>query len=116
MEKFRINYSFIKPDGSVLPNQHTGWSYDRDFSNKLWLEMKAQSCFANLVPEKVDEDAVEKHRITVAFRTYDYVIDGPIKIGDKVKVISGGKPVELKVLEVDPPKKPGINYVYAERA
>lgn len=115
MKKHRIHYSFIHPDGSVTPNQETPWYYDRDEANEIWTQMKTMPCFANMVPETVDEVTVEKHIVTVAFKTYDYLVEGPVKKGQYVEVISGGDVIKLKVLELDPPRKSGIDYKYVER-
>ena len=115
MKKYRIRYCYLKPDGSLLTNQVTPWNYNRDESNNLWKEMKNESCFVNMTPEIIDEETVERHIVTVAFKTYDYIVEGPIKKGQYVKVISGGNIVKLKVLELDPPKKEGIRYKLVER-
>lgn len=113
--KHRIIYSYLKPDGTVMPNQVTPWLYNRDEANELWLSMKTQDCFANMKPETIDEEKVEKHIVTVAFKTYDYVVEGPVKKGQFVEVISGGDIVKLEVLKIDPPKKANINYKLVER-
>ncbi len=115
MKKYRIHYSFVKPDGTVIPNQATPWMFDSADANSLWKDMKTQSCFANMAPETVDEDTVEKHIVTVAFKTYDYEVEGPVKKGQYVEVVSGGDIIKLKVLEVDPPKRADINYKLVER-
>lgn len=77
--------------------------------------MKSQDCFANMEPESVDEDAIERHIVTVAFKTYDYVVEGPVRKGQFVEVISGGNIVKLEVLKLDPPKRSGIDYKLVER-
>lgn len=113
--KYRINYSYLKPNGTVMPNQVTSWLYSREEANELWLEMKSQSCFVNMKPESVDDEKVEKHIVTVAFKTYDYVVEGPVKKGQFVEVVSGGELVKLEVLKIDPPKRADINYKLVER-
>jgi len=113
--KYRITYSYLKPDGTAIPNQVTPWLYSREEANDMWVSMKSQSCFANMQPETVDESKVERHIVTVAFKTYDYIVEGPVKKGQFVEVISGGQPVKLKVLELDPPRKTGIDYKLVER-
>ena len=115
MKKYRVNYVYIAPDGSAMPGQSTPWCYDRNEANKIWVEMKKQRCFADMRPETIDDEKVEKHIVTVAFKTYDYLFEGPVKKGQYVKVLSGGQYIKLKVLDVDPPKKENIDYVYAER-
>jgi hypothetical protein len=113
--KYRIKYSYLKPDGTVMPNQTTPWLYSREEANNMWLTMKSQDCFANMKPESVDENEVERHIVTVAFKTYDYVVEGPVKRGQFVKVLSGENVVKLEVLKIDPPKRADINYKLAER-
>lgn len=113
--KYRINYSYLKPDGTVMPNQATPWIHNKDEANAMWVEMKNQSCFANMKPESVDEETVERHIVTVAFRTYDYIVEGPVKKGQFVEVVSGGDIVKLEVLKIDPPKRADINYKLVER-
>lgn len=113
--KYRINYSYVKPDGTAMPNQATPWLYSRDEANELWASMKTQACFANMTPEIVNEETVERHIVTVAFKTYDYVVEGPVKKGQFVEVVSGGEIIKLEVLKLDPPKRADINYKLVER-
>lgn len=108
--KYFIYWDFVDNDGFVHIGQSISFE-DRDEANKKWFDMKGMSCYANMRAETVKP---EEHRVTVAFKTYDYLVEGPVKLGDSIKVIAGGQIVELEVLKVDPPKKPGINYVYAE--
>lgn len=112
--KYRIHYSYLKPNGTVIPNQSTPWIHNREEANKLWASMKTQDCFANMKPESVDEETVERHIVTVAFKTYDYIVEGPVKKGQFVKVISGGDIIKLEVLKLDPPRREGIEYKLAE--
>lgn len=112
--KYRIHYTFIRPDGTAEPNQVTPWFVGRDEANAAYLALKGNSSIANIRPEKVDETTVERHIVTVAFKTYDYLVEGPVRKGQYVTVLSGPNLVQLKVLEVDPPKKDGIDYKYVE--
>jgi len=108
--KYVIHWDFVDNKGFAHLNQYREFD-DRDKANAAWFEMKKHSCYANMRAETVKP---ETHLVTVAFKTYDYIVEGPVAVGDTVTVISGGQIVELEVFKLDPPKKPGINYVYVE--
>ena len=117
--KIVLTFSVVTKEGTTIPNVSESFEIDntdesRVPARKRYLELKASSFIANLRYEIVGKE--EEHIVTVAFKTYDYVVKGAVKKGDYVNVISGQDVLKLKVLEIDPPRKQNIKYVYAEKA
>lgn len=113
-----LRYSVVLPEGCVIPNLEEPFKCDGSEEGKKpardrYRELKKASFVANLKFE-IKDDPAEEHIVTVAFKTYDYKVKGPVKRNQYVTVLSGGEPVKLKVLDVDPPVRKDINYVYVE--
>lgn len=113
-----LMYSVITEEGTVIPNITERFECDetdesRTPARNRLKELKTKEFIANL--QYKIEETEEEHIVTVAFKTYDYKVKGPVKKGQYVTVLSNGHPVKLKVLEVDPREIPGMQYAYAKR-
>lgn len=94
---FRLHYDFVDELGFV----HRGGFVDcatHEEAEKKYAELKDKRGYANVF---YNETVVETHYVEVAFKTYDFIVEGPIKKGQMVEaVMENGNKICGKVVAI----------------